>query len=90
VTWKAISVIVAVAVAASSAALYAQRYVTTDDLAPYRAADRALQDQVLRLERDGAATAASIEAIRRASEDTRDDVRSLLRHLLENPPGRKP
>jgi hypothetical protein len=84
-TWKAISVLIAVAIAASSAALYIQRYVTSDELAPLHDADRVLDGRVRQLEHRGAAIEATMEATREAAQETRDSVKSLTEHLLKHP-----
>lgn len=87
---KAIAIAIALLGAGASGYRYLDRYAVKDDLTALRKADDDLREQLRTLSNITASNASSVEATQEAVKSVRDDMRTLLQHVLANPPRSTP
>lgn len=91
-TWKALTLIAAIFVTGvaghSYVVEYTKRYATKDDLANHIKHDTEMREQVRALREADATRAADISAIKADTAAVREDIRTLLQFMLNNPPAR--
>lgn len=85
---KSIAVAIALLGAGASGYGYMDRYAMKDDLAALRKADDDLSEQLRTLSNIAASNASSVQATQEAVKGVREDVRTLLQHMLARPPRR--
>lgn len=70
-------------------AIYMQRYATVEDVSSRHQRDGWAIDQIQNLKESDAELRSAIKAIQESSSETRDDMKTLLQHVLANPGGGK-
>lgn len=92
VTWKALTLISAIFLAGvgghSYIINYTKKYVTHDELAAHSQLEADMWEQIRILRETDAARSADIAAIKSDTAAVREDIRSLLQYMLQNPPPR--
>lgn len=92
VLWKALTLVSAIFFAgvAGHAYLinYTKKYATHEDLAKHAVKEAELREQVRILRESDAIRSADIASIKSDTAAVREDIRTLLQHMLGNPPTR--
>ena len=88
--WKTITLMAVLLGAGWSGALYVKSFDLRDDVAGLKESDRQIRDELRAIGDLAKSNAASVRAVEQTAKEMREDVRTLLQHMLENPPGRKP
>ena len=92
VTWKALTLICAIFIAGVGGHAYiinyTKKYVTHEELSAHSQLEADMREQIRVLRESDAARTADIAAIKSDTAAVREDIRTLLQTMLQNPPPR--
>jgi len=91
-TWKALTLIAAIFISGvaghSYMVDYTEKYATHDDLHKHTLKEVELREQIRVLRESDAARSADVASIKMDTAAVREDIRTLLQYMLNNPPAR--
>lgn len=87
ILWKTVITMSALIAAGASGHAYLNSFDTRDDVASLRKADDELRIEIRALSDLTKSNTNSVRAVEQTAKEMREDVRTLLQHMLERPPG---
>jgi CRISPR/Cas system-associated endonuclease Cas3-HD len=84
-THKVIVAAIALIIVGATSARMLSAYASKDDVNSLRAHDAQIQEQIQELRQADAEIRSAISVVKEVTKNTRDDIRSLLQHVLANP-----
>lgn len=87
-THKFIASAVALLALGFAFAIYMNQYATLSDISKRHKDDELIRTEIQSLKERDAEFKSALEAIQKSSTETRDDIKTLLQHVLSNPPKR--
>jgi uncharacterized protein involved in exopolysaccharide biosynthesis len=83
---KAIVAALALVLTGATAATVLSEYASKDDVRSLRARDEQIERQIAEMRETHVEIRSALTAVRDAAKSTREDIKSLLQHVLAHPP----